>query len=69
MALAWLADGLTSRRVRPSCSGRSCARWEDRARGLQQVGDDVIDASDFLANIFHYGARGTGRREVAANDQ
>src|ERR1039457_6209251 len=31
-------------------------------------GDDVIDAGDFLANVFDHGARGTGRRQIAADD-
>ena len=39
-----------------------------RPRGLQQIGNDVIDAGDFLANIFDYRARGAGRRQIAAND-
>ena len=31
-----------------------------RTRRLQQVGDDVIDARDFLANVFDDGARRAG---------
>ena len=28
-----------------------------RPRRLQQIGDDVVDAGDFLANVFHHRAR------------
>ncbi len=39
-----------------------------RPRGLQQIGDDVVDARDFLANVLDHSARGAGRGKVAADD-
>ena len=39
-----------------------------RPRGLQQVGDDVVDAGNLLANVFDHRARGAGCGQVAAND-
>lgn len=39
-----------------------------RARRLQQIGNDVIDAGDFLANVFDYGPGWAGRGKIAADD-
>ena len=39
-----------------------------RPGGLQQVGDDAVDARDFLANILHHRTRGAGCGQIAADD-
>ena len=39
-----------------------------RPRRLQKIGNDVVDAGDFLPNVFHNRARRAGRRQIAAND-
>ena len=39
-----------------------------RACRLQQIGHDVIDAADFLSNVFDHSARRTGRGQVASDD-